>query len=254
MNCKRAVLLARHFAREGRIPTAAELSAEEPVLLPVELVAPRIHIGCKPQEALPAIAGGAGEQPAQLGPLRWGAELAASARAGASTPSSGVNGNGNGNGSGNGGAAEERRASSNGAGPHSNGAGHAYALAGGDVPCDVAAELYGSERYVLTVRGGSVYIALREDARSEDVLKAVWQAVALEQTCQGQMTPEECLAAANDVATGGRAFAQRVVEAGWKPEMLMRELDSRQRYRVEKPPAPGAEQQAAAGAAAGAAR
>lgn len=219
VNCKRAVLLARHFIREGRIPTVAQLSAEEPVLLPVELVAPRLHIGCRPEEALPALArGGEGGGGIELRPLRWGAELAASARGGASPSGNGGSANGahaNGSGNGSGGAA---------------GAMRSYELAGGDVPCEASAQLYENERYVLTVRKRSVYIALREDAAAADILKAVWQAVTLE---AGAMTPEQSLAAANDAETGGRAFAARVVEAGWKPEMLLKELDGRQRFRVE---------------------
>lgn len=222
VNCKRAVLLARHFVREGTVLKAAELSPEEPVLLPVELVAPRLHIGCRPQDALPALGVGEERGKQRLEPLRWGAEMAAAARAGGS--------NQNRSGDGSGGHEAHDQANGHGSGSGRGAAPPTYALLGGDISCETAAGLYQNERYVLTVRGGSVYIALREDAGSTDVLKAVWQAVALE---QGQMTPEQSLAAANDAATGGMAFARRVVEAGWKPETLLKELDSKQRFRID---------------------
>lgn len=87
-----------------------------------------------------------------------------------------------------------------------------------------------------------MYIALREDAGTQDILKAVWQAVALE---QGGLALEESLTAANDPMAGGRAFAKSVAEAGWKPDMLMKELESRQRFRVDGGQAPLEEQQLA---------
>ena len=153
------IVLARAHVRESRTLSLQELSQQEPLLVPVELVAPRMRIGCALADALAA-------------------------------------------------AVEDR--------------------AGGEPgPSAVAvAAAFSGERFVVTRGAASgVFVALGRDAGSDDVLRAIWLAAALE---HDQGLGIDCGLAAASVH--GRAFVAEVLQGGMTLELLSKELSSRPRF------------------------
>ena len=99
---------------------------------------------------------------------------------------------------------------------------------GGAANGGVVAERFRGERCIVTRGSGACWVALRQDAAAEDILRAIWQAAALD---AGMSVAESRQAAERK----GREFVAEVLRSGLSIELLSKEMGSRPRFEEVAP-------------------